>query len=289
MKVLPFTIPVPFDRTLIIQDEVLPHFYSHLHRHEEVQLTWVQEGEGTLIAGNNMHLFRSGDIYLLGPNMPHLFKNDPSYFESASTKKVHATTVFFNPRGKLASLFDLPELKNINSFLVKFQNGFKVPSQTIPQISKGINKMLKTDGIEQIMEFLQLLKLMSSIQGLEPLAVNVNPRTINDNEGMRIANIYNYLIQNYSKPLTLEDVAQQACMTPHAFCRYFKKHTRHTLVSFLNKVRVNEACKMLIGGSFSGISEVAYSCGFNSITNFNRVFKSITGLCPRSYTEQYVN
>jgi AraC-like DNA-binding protein len=139
------------------------------------------------------------------------------------------------------------------------------------------------------MNFLQLLTKMSIIQNLQPLAVDTYPSTINDNEGMRIAHIYNYLIQNYEKPLTLEDVAEQAFMTPHSFCRYFKKHTRHTLLGFLNKIRVNEACKLLINGDFKGVPEVAYNCGFNSITNFNRVFKSITGLSPKMYAGQYIN
>ena len=289
MKVLPFTIPVPFDRTVIIQDEVLPYFYSHLHRHAEIQITWIREGEGTLIAGNNMHIFNPGEIFILGANLPHLFKSDPSYFENDSNKTIHATTIFFNPCGKLASLFELPEMKNITSFLEKLQNGFKVPNHKVSELSKSISNMLSTEGIEQFMIFLNLLKEMSGIQELETLSVNSYTRSLNDSEGMRIAHIYNYIIQNYNKPLTLEDVAEQAFMTPHAFCRYFKKHTRHTLVTFLNKIRVNEACKMLTSGSFSGISEVAYTCGFNSITNFNRVFKSTTGRSPRSYTEQYVN
>lgn len=76
-------------------------------------------------------------------------------------------------------------------------------------------------------------------------------------------------------------------MTPHAFCRYFKKHTRYTFINFLNKVRINEACKMLISGMHNGIAAVAYSCGFNSITNFNRVFKSVTGKSPRVYIDGY--
>ena len=289
MKVLPFTIPVPYDRTIIVQDEILPHFYNHLHRHEEIQLTWIQEGEGTLVAGNTMHMFHSGEIYFLGANMPHLFKSDPSYFREDSTKTIHATTIFFNPKGRLGSLFEFPEMKHVRSFLGQFNNGFKIPNRTFSEISSKINNILEKDGIEQFLEFIELLKIMSSLEGLEPLTVDASPKVFNDNEGMRIANIYNYIIQNYNKQLTLEEVAEQAFMTPHAFCRYFKKHTRHTLVSFLNKVRVNEACKLLINGSNNGISSVAYSCGFNSITNFNRVFKSVTGLSPRSYTEQYVN
>ena len=96
-------------------------------------------------------------------------------------------------------------------------------------------------------------------------------------------------MHNYNNALTLEDVAMQAHLTPTAFCRYFKKHTRHTFVHFVNKVRVNEACKLLINGPADSIAAVAYSCGFNSITNFNYVFKNITGTTPREYINTYAH
>ena len=76
-------------------------------------------------------------------------------------------------------------------------------------------------------------------------------------------------------------------MTPQAFCRYFKKHTLHTFIGFLNEVRINEACKKLTDGQYDSIATVAYNCGFNSITNFNRVFKTITGKSPSEYIESY--
>lgn len=286
MKVLPFTIPVPHDRTLIILDEKLPYFYTHLHRHEEIQLTWIIEGEGTLVAGNTMHVFRPGDIYLLGPNVPHVFKSEPDYFEQDSERKVHTVTIFFNPYGKLASLFELPEMKGVQAFFRQYQNGFKVPEYVSAKIAGEIYGLQNEDGIEQLTHFLHLLKSFSNLEDLEPLTVNPYSR-VSDHEGVRIGNIYNFIIQNYGKNITLEDVAGQAHMTPHAFCRYFKKHTRHTFINFLNKVRINEACKMLISGIHNGIAAVAYSCGFNSITNFNRVFKSVTGKSPRLYLDGY--
>jgi AraC-like DNA-binding protein len=287
MKVLPFTIPVSHDRTIIVQVEDMPHFYTYLHRHKEIQLTWIQEGEGTLVAGMNMHHFHAGEIYLFGANMPHVFKSDPVYFESDSTRRIRTVTVFFNPTDKLSALFDLPEMKSVQTFLEEYSCGFKVPQELFADISGRLTGLLNSEGIDQLMQFLQLLKTLSGVNGLEPLTVNSFPHLANDNEGMRVASIYNYIIQNYNKAITLEEVAEQAYMTPHAFCRYFKKHTRYTLVGFLNKVRINEACKLLMNGSHNGIAAVAYSCGFNSITNFNRVFKSITGKCPRSYKEQY--
>ncbi len=93
MKVLQFTLPVPHDKTVIVQKDVLPHFYPHLHRHQEIQLTWIQQGEGTLVAENNMYSFRSGEIYWLGVNLPHVFKSDPSYFVPSSRKKVQTLQI----------------------------------------------------------------------------------------------------------------------------------------------------------------------------------------------------
>jgi AraC-like DNA-binding protein len=96
-------------------------------------------------------------------------------------------------------------------------------------------------------------------------------------------------MQHYNRDLTLEEVAAAAYMTPQAFCRYFKKHTRLTFVSFLNEVRINEACKKLIEGSYDSVSSIAYDCGFNSITNFNRVFKSTLGISPREYLNKFMS
>lgn len=76
-------------------------------------------------------------------------------------------------------------------------------------------------------------------------------------------------------------------MTPESFCRYFKKHTGHTFISFLNEIRINEACKKLTAHKFESISTVAYKCGFKSITNFNRVFKCVIGISPREYLDNY--
>jgi AraC-like DNA-binding protein/quercetin dioxygenase-like cupin family protein len=283
MKVLPFTIPVPHDHSIIVQEEVSPHFYAYLHRHAEVQITWIQQGEGTLLAGNSMHPFRAGEIYLFGANLPHLFKSDPAYFQPENLLEVKTVTIFFNPEGKLHALFNLPEMKSLKTFVAQWQNGFKVPDLSYPRIAKQIAALQQAGGAEQLGLFIELINNLGPDDGLAPLSAGTHSYSMTDPEGMRIATVYNYIMQNYAANLSLEAVAEQAHLTPTAFCRYFKKHTRHTLVHFVNKIRVNEACKMLISGSPNSIAAIAYSCGFNSITNFNYVFKSITGLSPREY------
>ncbi|ULQ51508.1 AraC family transcriptional regulator [Flavihumibacter fluvii] len=287
MKVLQFTIPVPGEKNIIVQKESLPFFYPHLHRHDEMQLTWIQQGEGTLVVDNNMHHFRSNEIYCIGANQPHVFKSDPDYFDPANTLQVQSMTIFFNPKGKLQNIFELAEIKAVRSFLLKHRSGFMIPEDKVEEVADLMNTISEQNGLEQLISFLELLKKFCSIPQLRELSALSEMDRVSEHEGIRLGNIYNFIMMNYSRQITLEDVAAQAHMTPQAFCRYFKKRTRHTFVSFLNEVRINEACKKLTDGGFESISTIAYTCGFNSITNFNRVFKTITGKSPSEYVDAY--
>src|ERR1700759_729654 len=147
MKVLQFTIPVPHDKTVIVQKDELPHFYPHLHRHQEIQLTWIQQGEGTLVAENNMYAFRPNEIYWLGVKLPPVFKSDPSYFSPKSRKKVQTLNIFFNTKGQLDSFFELPEIKNLKNFMANQQTGFKVPAQHASDIAAKMIRVQNTTGV----------------------------------------------------------------------------------------------------------------------------------------------
>lgn len=290
MKVLQFTIPVAHDKSVFAQHDELPHFYPHLHRHSEAQVTWIQAGEGTLIAGHNMHAFKAGEIYMIGADQPHLFKSSPEYFQQDNKKTIKTLTIFFNPNGVLASLFGLPEMKAFRDFIQQNSQGFKLPADEVGKISRTMLDIQNASGADQFIHFLYLLRLLSGVQCKPaPLSASGTSPVITESEGIRISNIYNYILQHYGKPITLDEVAREACMTPQAFCRYFKKHTGHTFISFLNGMRVNEACKKLTGNKYESISGVAYKCGFTSITNFNRVFKSVMGSSPRGYVDSYLN
>lgn len=286
MKVLQFTIPVRHDKTIVTRMDILPHFYPYLHRHKEMQLTWVQHGEGTLMADHNMHSFRQGDIFIIGGGQPHLFKSPAAYFEEGSERIICSLDVFFDPDIICQTLLGIPEFKHLRSFIAYAQNGIQVPADKASEVSVLLDKLFTTeDAAQSTILFIQVLQKLSGLSGYKILSQQ-GPRMLNtETDGIRISHIYNYILHNYDKSITLEDVAGQAYMTPQAFCRFFKKHTRHTFVQFLNEVRIGEARKQFSSGSFDSISSVAYSSGFNSITNFNRVFKSVMGQAPTEYIE----
>lgn len=288
MKCLQFTITVPFEKSVIVEKVKVPYHYPHLHRHKELQLTWIQKGEGTLVTGNNLHHYKAGDIFLIGANLPHVFKTSRDFISAQDSEQVEASSVYFDPEGILAPMFSLPEMRPVMAFLQQHQQGFKVPAQETKKLAAMITSLQGVNGgPDQLLQFFSLLKVLTQIKSIPSSLAAVNPLPGGlDHESVRIANIYNYILQHYEQDIALVDVANLAHMTPESFCRFFKKHTGHTFVSFLNEVRISEACKKLLSNQYQSINIIAYKCGFNSITNFNRVFKVLLGSSPRHYLEQ---
>ncbi|WP_257666462.1 AraC family transcriptional regulator [Parapedobacter tibetensis] len=289
MKALQFTIPVEPDKTVIVQEDIVPQFYPHLHRHKEAQLIWILRGEGTLIAENTMHTFKPNDIFMIAPNQSHVFKSSRKEGGSIENEGIHNISVFYDPNGHLANFLQLPELSQLNAFLKEYKCGFKLPEDHFHSVSKRILKLKESNSMDQMLHFLHLLRIFCRMTPKPSHLSTFNKEHITDGEGLRMGNIYNYILHHHQNALTLEEVAAEAHLTPQAFCRYFKKHTGVTFVTFLNEMRINQACKKLTAGEYDSIATVAYNCGFNSITNFNRVFKSIAGASPKEYLSKYLH
>ncbi len=287
MKVVPFTLPVAGEHSVIVQEDRLPHFYDHLHRHHEAQITWIIQGDGTLLAGDYMQRFQAGDIYIIGANQPHLFKSDPEYFDKRKKKKVHSLTLFFNPAGHFGKLLALPEMKQVNKFVQNTYHGLQVPKSFTSPVAHAIQQVKETKNAGRLASFLQLIELLASIRKLKLLATAPAAYSITESEGLRMNDIYQYTMEHFTETISLSAVASIAHLTPQAFCRYFKKHTRKTYISFLNEIRITEACKKMVDGNFDSIATVAYHAGFNNVVTFNRVFKKTTGRSPSEYLREY--
>lgn len=288
MKVVQFTLPVASEYSIIVQEDILPHCYTHLHRHSEVQLTWVIKGEGTLIAGNCMQRFKGGDIYILGANQPHVFKSDPSYFEKKAKKEIHTLTFFVDPGGMFGNLLCLPEMKSIKKFLEATGTGMQVPTAYKQQVTERMMVAKDARNGVRLAGFIQLLQLLASIKTYKTLSSSGAEYSISESEGLRMNDVYQYTMSHYTESISLDQIASIAHLTPQAFCRYFKKHTRKTYITFLNEVRINEACKKIVAQDFDSIATVAYHTGFSNAVTFNRVFKKITGKPPKKFLHEYL-
>jgi len=284
MKPIQYNVPVPKDRTVFVQEEILDKFYPYMHRHVEYQIICIVEGFGQLLVDDNLHDFQQGDIFLVGSNQAHVFKNDNS-----TGRVVQSISVFFNLEGKLLNMLNLPELNVLLEFINSKCRGFRVPKQHLTQIRRRIDILKKSERMDQLVNFFYLLKSLNMVSSeLSPLS-GVSHIESESLGGFKINTLCQYIENHFKENITLCDVSEKANLTPQAFCRYFKKSTGKTFVSFLNEVRVREACRLLGNDKYDCVSIIAYNSGFNSITNFNRVFRSVIGTSPKEYAINYKN
>jgi AraC-like DNA-binding protein len=276
VKVLPFTIPKLKRDTLIFQEDRGRSFYALLHQHEEFQISYIKKGEGSLIVGDTVNYYSEGDIVVLGKQVPHVFKSNINLH---STSQMF--TLFFNRSSFGENFFDIEELSSLNTFFRRSENGFQVNSN-LNEIRCLILELRSAPKIDRFITFIQLLKLINSSEHT-PLSTFVSPKKYNDNEGKRMSVVFEYSINNFHKEIKLETIAAKAAMTKNAFCKYFKKRTNKTFITFLNEIRIEEASKRLVSNKDLSIAEVAESCGFKNISNFNRKFKQIKGKTPSNF------
>ena len=279
MKALPFTIPKPKRDLLILQEDKEKAFYGLLHQHKDIQISYIVCGEGTLIVGDTFNAYKSGDLVVLGENLAHVFKSDTS-----KSNKSHMISLFFTSESFGTDFFKIEELKSLQSFFKKAENGFRISSNKKAIIAL-VKKIETAPKLDRFILFFELLKVINQSKYVT-LSAFISSKKYSDNEGRRMSAVYEYTISNFRHPITLESISQQAAMTKNAFCKYFKKRTNKTYITFLNEIRIEESCKLIQNLRELSIAEIAETSGFQNISNFNRKFKQIKGKTPRQFRSE---
>lgn len=284
MKPVYFKIPKTSGETVRVQHEVQSHFYENLHFHPEVQIMFICEGSGTQFIGDSIGSFNSGDLLLLGPNLPHVFRNDKRYYEQDSVLKVENISVFFQTESFGEHFLSLPEAYPVHKLLLYSKRGIRIKGETKSRITALVQQMLRLEGFERVIQLFTILHLLSLSKELEPLSSVGFDGPQNDSDSKKINDVFTYIMNNFSEEVKLQEAASIANMSVNAFCRYFKQHTRKTFSSFLNEIRIGHACRLLIEDRWN-VRETAFDCGFDNISYFNRQFKNITSYTPSEYVK----
>lgn len=284
MRVIPFTIPKLDTRSFHFQEDILPRFYGHLHRHQEIQLTLILKGSGTLVVDNRIHTFTKGDFFILGSGQPHLFRDDEKTVKPPRKSGIHTLNLFFAPQGNIGPLFELPEMAAIVKWLEYTSTGLKMIHPDTRLIEHHFRQVQNADSSGRLVHFIRMLQYLVDDKRWLTLS-NAKVSKYSEMEGTRMDDIYQFTMRHFMREISLEEIAGIAYMTPQAFCRYFKKHTLKTFTRFVNEIRVNEACRLLLSDKNRAISNVAYQCGFNNAVTFNRVFRDIMEMSPTKYRD----
>ena len=262
------------------------HFDPNWHFHPHYQIFTVVEGSGTRFIGDDIRHFEAGDTVFLGPNVPHLWRSDRAYFEGNSGLKTHGVVVYFTEDFLGESFFQKPEMHLLRQLLQKSYRGLDIVGGAREYVRKSLEGLSKTDGFEAILQLLTMLNYLShSTETTYITSVGyVNTHKVSETE--RMQKVHEYVMKHFKEELRLNEVAALTNMTEAAFCRYFKSRTNKTFSDFVSEIRVGYACKLLIGEKFS-VTQICYESGFNTVSNFNRQFKNLTGKSPLQYQKEY--
>ncbi|AMO21270.1 AraC family transcriptional regulator [Flavobacterium columnare] len=283
MKVFPFKIPKAKEEAIIYQFDKELILYDKLHQHEEIQISYIEKGEGTIIVGDTISEYNAGDIIVFGSNLPHVFKSEINKEEELSL--VHS--IFFDDTVIKESLQVLPESTQILNFFEDTRNGYKVLSKK-EKIYSIILDLSTAKDTTKFIKFLQLLNKLTVSKKKSLSSFRYN-KDITDSEGKRMQVVYEFVMNNFDKKISLEEIANIANMTKNAFCRYFKVRTNKTFFQFLIELRIEKASRILTSNHEISIVEIAELTGFNNISNFNRKFKEIKKISPMNYRKRFKN
>ena len=285
MKILPFKIARPVNKTFWIQNDHLPHLYDILHKHVEFQITLIEESSGHVIAGNSISDFQPGDIFVFGANLPHAFRNSRSYYEEDAVKQARSLSVYFDWKSFGEAFLEIPETKTLKEFEKKAERGIYFPGDLNREIGTNLQRLTQSSDFDGVILLLQILKQLAVSPHKKLLATEGTYNKMNETDEKRLDAIYRFTLSEFHRPILLEEVAGVANMTVNSFCRYFKTRTRKSYMDFLNEYRIGYSCKLLQQEDES-ISEICYQVGFGNLSNFNRKFKEINKCTPSEFRKK---
>lgn len=285
LKPIQFTVPVYGEGVFALLEDRKDNFYSYYHRHEELQITCILKGKGTIMVGNMVQSFQENDLFVLKPNEPHLFEK---YAQGEPfPTDIHAIHVFVN-LARMEKLFVIPEFDQVGTYLTELDVSQKLEASLAAGMQPLFEQLMEKSGIPKFTEFVNLLHTLTMRKNdMVSLYSGVRNLTYSDKDGERISSVYKYTFDHFNRNIEVGEVAALVHMTPSSFCKFFKKHTMKTFVGFLNEVRIEKACQMLINKRTESIAETAFQVGFNNTIHFNRVFKQVMQVSPRQYLAQH--
>ena len=275
MKPFPFKIPKAPQENIILQENKGFTFFDKLHYHKEIQISYIIKGEGKLIVGNSIHTFKAGEIYAIGSNIPHLFQSKKNDYQS------HMISIFFSRTSFGEEFFGIPEMQKIKPFFDRIKFGLSLYDKN----KTYKNHFLKLHSEHRFQLFISLLFILKILSEASVQLLNnqLYQKSLSSHHGERLQLIFDYVINNFQNEIRLNTVANMVHMSPNAFCRFFKQRSNKSFFTFITEVRVAHACQLLAENRDYYITDIAQKSGFNTISNFNKHFKSIKGVNPSEY------
>lgn len=268
------------------QHVVEKHFLNLWHYHPELELVYIVRSAGNCFIGDEIQRFAPGTLILMGANLPHGWFNEPKYFQEGSEAKAESMTIHFSADFLHVNLKDVPELRTIGHLMEQAKVGLDFGATTRKKVVPLLKKMEQQDPFARLLTFFSIMRFLAEADDAKTISSAGYVKMFRETND-RLGRVHEYIMNNFHRDITLDEVSDIALMNKSAFCRYFKKATKKSFSQYLNEIRIGYACRLLQENEGIAISEIAFECGYNNLSNFNRQFKIITGYNPTTYLKQH--
>lgn len=273
--------------SISVRKNSYPNFLKIWHYHPELELVTVLSSKGTRFIGDSIKKFQPKDVVLIGKSLPHMWLNDPIYFQEDHSLKAEAISIHFKEDFLGDRFLNLPEMKAIKTLFKRAKQGIQF--RNVPEDLRQaiINLNTETD-FNKTHQFIGILHRLALHGHYKLLASSGYVASLHLDQSKLSNTVIAYIFKNFNRDIDLQTVANLVHMNPSAFSRSFKRVHRKTFSKYINEIRIGYACKLLMENELN-IAAIAYECGFNNLSNFNRQFKAIKKMPPSVYLKKHNN
>ncbi len=282
-NVLREVTPLSEEDCFVMIKRIKTEFTYPVHVHPECELNFIENAKGAQrVVGDSIEEIDDLELTLIAnENLEHAWMN----FKCQS-KEIREITIQFR-KELIESFLTKKQFHSIAIMLENAKKGIVFSRATIEKLKMSLNSLNATnDGFNSVIELLRILHELSVDDNARILCSSVFANNDDSSESRRVRKMINYMHDNYKKDIHLSDVASYVNMSEVSFSRFMKKRTGKNYIEYLNDLRLGIASRYLVDTNKT-IAEICYECGFNNLSNFNRIFKKRKGYTPKEFRENY--
>ena len=251
-----------------------------LHGHDDYELNFIEHGKGLRrVVGDSVEEVGEYELTLItGKDLAHVWEQG-----TCTNPAIREITIQFSPNLLSEGMMSRTQFSSINQMLKRAEHGLTFSLDTIMKVYAMLDRLpTVADTFDQVLQMFKILNELSLAKDSRTLASSPEAQVNAGAQSRRVRKVTEYISENYASELSLEMLSGMAGMTPPAFSRFFKQRTGRTLMEYILDIRLGNAARMLVDTTTS-ISEICFACGFNNLSNFNRIFKKKRGYTPRDF------
>lgn len=267
-----------------IADRRKSEFTYPLHSHVEYELNYIENAAGVKrIVGDSVEIIGNYDLTLIaGEDLEHVWEQN-----ECVSKNIREITIQFSADLFFGNFIHKNQFDSIRRMLENAKKGISFSMDAIMKVFPMLDSLSsQKEGFYSVIKFLTILYELSLNEDTQTLASSSFAKVYDSTDSRRVRKIYDYINANYTEQITAEDLANLIGMTPVALSRFFKLRSGRTISDYIIEVRLGNATRLLVNTTNS-ISEICYECGFNNLSNFNRIFKRKKDCSPTEFRDNF--